>query len=143
MGRSLCRSWNAVGGREGNEDLAAAVVADGSCPAEADVDAAGESAQLVRMQWKVGRQHADARSLLMPFGHEVSDLPTDWRTSDQKLVAASVVGLQQHADCEPLAGKLDDARRRPDAAFEVEELGAGTGADPPFLDGSILCSIQR
>src|SRR5258708_4741057 len=103
MGWQLCRSGYAVGGRKGYEDLAATVVADGAGPAEADVDAARQPTELARMQREVGRQHGDARSLLVPFGHEVGDLPADRRPSDQQLVAASIVGLEQHADGKALA----------------------------------------
>ena len=58
-------------------------------------------------------------------------------------MAAAVVRLKQHADRKPLAGQLYNARRRPDSAFEVEELGTGTGANASFLNRPVLRGIQR
>src|SRR5712692_6834069 len=95
------------------------------------------------MQRKVGCQHGDARSFLVPLWHKVGDLPTDRRAGDQQLVAASIVRLEQYADGKPLAGQLDNARRSADTALEVEELSAGTGANTSLLDWPLLRGVQR
>src|SRR6266568_3526482 len=95
------------------------------------------------MKRKVGCQHGDARSLLMAFRHQVGNLPPDWDACNKKLVAASIVGLQQHADRKPLPGYFNDAGGGADASLKVEELGASAGADAAFGNGAVLGGIER
>src|SRR6202035_1388394 len=113
------RARNLIGGRKGDEDLATAIVADRTGSAEADVNPPGEAAKLAGMKRDVGRNHGDARSFLVSAWHQVGDVAANRDAGDQHLVAAAVVGLQQHADRESLARELDDAGRGSDAPFEV------------------------
>src|ERR1700682_3061963 len=146
VGGPRSRPGNSIGGRKGDEDLAAAIVADRARPPQADVHPPSEATQLARMERKIGREHGDAGSFLVPLRHQVGDLAADRDSRDQHLVPAAVIRLQQHADRKTLARELDDAGRSSDAAFEVEELRARARTNAalrhrPFL-GGVECGVD-
>src|SRR5579875_3244416 len=61
------------------------------------------------------------------FAHE--PVFTDRCAVDAKLVAAAVVGVDQHSNREPIPADLDDPRRGADAALEAVQLRARSRAD--------------
>src|SRR5205807_9597383 len=142
MGGLFGRSRQTVGSREGDKDLAAAVVADGARTPEADIDPSRQPSKLARVQWDIRCHDRNARALLMTTRHEVGNLTTDGLAGNEELMAAAVVGLEKNTDGESLARQLDDARRRPDAAFEIEELSAGSRADAALADVAILSTVE-
>ena len=51
----------------------------------------------MRQQRRIGRDHDDARALVVLLGHEVGQVPTDRHAVDPQLCALAVVRQHEHA----------------------------------------------
>src|SRR5207244_948009 len=97
------RSRQTVGSREGDKDLAAAIVADGARTPEANIDPSRQPSKLARVHRDIGCHDGDTGTLLVPTGHEVGDLAADGHSGNEELMAASVIRLEQDTYREGLA----------------------------------------
>src|SRR5207248_506356 len=116
---------DAIGGGEGDDVVAAAVVAGRTRSREAHDAALGHALQVARVDRRVGGDDNDARAAGGTGGGG-----GDGHAGDGEVAAE--VRLHQHAH--GVAARA--ARRRADAALESEGDRAGAGADGAFLHGS-------
>lgn len=94
----------------------------------------------MRKKRSIGREHDDARALIVPLGHQVGDLATDGNAVDPKELPVAEVRQHEGADHEP--GR-NDARRCPDPALEIHALHAGPGTDAPHGDVASARAVER
>ena len=117
----------AAGGREGEEDLAAAVVGDRAGAREPEAGAARDALELRGVQRRVGGDDDDAaagRSRRAPAARVAEQAP-DRHAVDAQLARRAEVRQHEHAD----GRAARDAARRADAALVAEAHHPGAGAD--------------
>ena len=125
---------SSIGGREGKEDVAGAVMADGAGTRHAERHAPGEPLQLMRLERRIGGDDDDDRAHRLAAQFAAGEMLADRNAEDRAFRPSSEIRLHEHADRITAAGRLDDARRRAVAALEVVADHARAAADAALLD---------
>src|SRR5437588_10037361 len=132
----------AVAGCEGEEEVAARDRAGAAHSADAEAHPLRQPVALVREQRRIGRDDPDDRAgvgALRRKWNTVADQPADRYAVDTKAVAAPVVGLHEDTD----RVRLDQPRRRADAALEAVADHARAAADVPLRHPLAACGVER
>ena len=125
---------DAVGGREGDGDLAAPVADEGAGARDADRGAPGDPFELPLRERDVGREQRDDRSLLVLRRGDSEDGGADLPSVQGQVFHLAEVGEHERAQRERRAAALDDARRRADSPFELVARHSAPRADRALLE---------